>query len=90
MTFHGGYRPYIEKDGSLTYTVATTVCPSVRSDSGFITSTVTQTDNNNFQHICPNNPLRTCNCGDTCADKDFEPTDSPAKDDGCPCVVVGS
>jgi hypothetical protein len=45
---------YIESDGSYTYTVTTT----------------NVSDNNNYQHICPRNPLRQCNCSDSCADDD--------------------
>lgn len=35
-----------------------------------------KSDNPNFQHICPNNPLRTCNCGDKCADEPSESCES--------------
>lgn len=64
-----------------------------RSESGFISATVISSDNPNFQHPCPNNPIRTCNCGNSCADADFEPVDP--KREGVsswpwPCVVVGS
>lgn len=50
-------------------------------------------DNNNFQHICVHNPIRTCNCGNKCADIDFEPTKYAQRQDPStwagPCVVVG-
>lgn len=29
-------------------------------------------DNINYQHICPRNPIRTCNCSNKCADDDYE------------------
>ena len=66
---------------------------SEQSDKSDISYQSDQSDNPNFQHVCPNNPLRTCNCSGPCADKDFEPTDSPTKGQdefgGGPCVVVG-
>lgn len=51
------------------------------------------TDNDNFQHVCVNNPIRICNCSNTCADSDFEPTkhtegQNPSTWTG-PCVVIG-
>ena len=60
-------------------------------------------DNPNYQHVCPNNPLRTCNCGSGCADNDgfadninythistgtSEGDESKVR--GWPCVVIGA
>ena len=60
-------------------------------------------DNPNYQHVCPNNPLRTCNCGSGCADNDgfadninytHISTGTPQRDEseirGWPCVVIGA
>jgi hypothetical protein len=59
-------------------------------------------DNPNYQHVCPNNPLRTCNCGSGCADNDnfadndyTNSTTRTSEGDesevrGWPCVVIGA
>ena len=55
---------------------------SEQSDQSDKPSESDKSDNPNFQHICPNNPLRTCNCGDKCADFDESSESDKPNNDG--------